>query len=647
MSKRKSKFEILSSHFPTLLLRLGVVLLFYFISRLLFFVFNIHTLLDEIGEPFSYWVRLFLGGFRFDLVATFVINSPFIIATLLPFTFRQNRIYRNITELFLFYIPNILAFAFNYIDIIYSRFTQKRMTYDVFRFVDAGDGFLELIPKFLYDFWYMFLIYLAMMVLFILMNRSIKVRYQKQSQSFCKFFLPNFLLLLLMTGVGIVAIRGGLQLRPVSIITVSKYAKPKHYSLVLNTPFTLIKTIDDETIERKQYFKKQELDKIYQPVSMFHHEEEFKINNVVIIILEGIGSYYSSLLHPELEHSFTPNLDSIAKEGFIIKTYANGTRSMEGIPAVLAGLPTLMNNEYVTSNYAENQISSLPILLKEKGYTSAFFHGGKNGTMNFDSFTGIAGFDYYYGKDEYNNDADYDGTWGIFDDKFLTFTAKQLDTIPQPFCASVFLLSSHHPYTLPSYYIHKKSHEQSTMSACVTYSDWALGIFFDQISTKSWFKNTLFVIVSDHATKTDDPYYNTLIGKYEIPMIFYHPQDTLPNIQKPFAQQIDILPSILDYLHYSESFFSFGRSVFGNDSSFAINYINGYYQLITNDYVVSFDGDNITAIYHRLEDPYLKNNILNKIPNPEKELNLLKAIIQTYNTSLIDNKLTLKQDNER
>lgn len=647
MPNRKRKIEITSSPFPILLLRLGIVLLFYFISRLLFLAFNRQTLLPEMGEPFSYWLFLFLGALRFDLVSVFVVNTPFIIATLLPFRFRKNRIYRNVTEVVLFYIPNIIAFSTDYIDIIYSRFTQKRMTFDVVRFLETGNEFMALLPKFLIDFWYMFLIFMVMMSLFVFLNKLITVKDVCKNQTFTQFFIPNFLLFLLMLGISVIAIRGGFQLRPINIVKASQYAKPCHYSLVLNTPFTLIKTLGDESIQQHQYFETQELKKVYEPICKLDDTEAFKESNVFVIILEGIGSYYFSEFNPTLQKSFVPNLDSIAKSGISVSAYANGTRSMEGIPAILAGLPTWMGHEYLTSNYAENQITSLPSLLKQKGYTSAFFHGGKNGTMNFDSFTAIAGFDYYYGKNEYNNDSDFDGTWGIFDDKFLSYTALQLDTLSQPFFASVFLLSSHHPFSLPSDYLKQYPHKKPTMQESVSYSDWALGKFFQQISQKHWFENTLFVIVSDHATKTDSPLFNSPTGKYNIPLIFYHPTDSLPLINKPFAQQIDVLPSILDYLHYSDPFFSFGRSVFGTDSAFSISYLNGSFQLINSCHVIVFDGEQVTALYHRVKDPYLKNNLIPQYKASETEVNFLKVVIQTYNTSLINNQLTIKHYHER
>lgn len=636
--KKNRKFEISSKQFPALLIRLGIVLLFYIVAKIVFICFNSNLVVHQAHNT-SYWIYLFLGSIRFDLSIIFTLNFPFIVLSLLPFRFIQNLTYRKIVLIVFYYIPNISAFLADFIDIIYSKFTQKRMTYDVFRFVKAGDGFFELIPSFITDFWYIFLIFFVLIFLFIGFNQKLKIT----TIPFKKFFsLKYFILMLMMTGVCIIGIRGGFQLRPIGIINASKYAESKHYILVLNTPFTLMRTINNERIEDKRYFDSEKLTTLYKPIYKFSNNENFINNNVVIIILEGVTAEYSALLNNKLKKSYTPVLDSIASKGKLIKTYANGTRSMEGIPAILAGLPTLMDNEYITSSYSENKITSLPILLKTKGYKSAFFHGGKNGTMNFNSFADVAGFDYYYGKNEYNNDTDYDGTWGIFDEKFLKYFAKQLDTIANPFLTSVFLLSSHHPYTLPKDYKEQYNISEQNMKTCVTYSDWALGEFFKIASTKPWFEKTLFVIISDHASKSEDPYYNTQVGKYEIPMILYHPKQTISEIQKPFVQQIDVMPTVLDILNFQDSIFSFGNSAFDNEKAYAINYINNIYQLMTDEWVVEFNGVEIIAVYDKKNDIFLKNNLLDKISTPINELNFLKAFIQTYNTSLIYNKLTIE-----
>ncbi len=127
--------------------------------------------------------------------------------------------------------------------------------------------------------------------------------------------------------------------------------------------------------------------------------------------------------------------------------FANGKRSIEALPSILSSLPAIMDNAFVTSLYSSNPIESLAAILKNKGYQTSFFHGGKNGTMGFDNFTKLVGIDAYFGLNEYPNEEDYDGNWGIYDEPYLQYFCNQISLMKEPFFTSVFTLSSHHPYS--------------------------------------------------------------------------------------------------------------------------------------------------------------------------------------------------------
>jgi hypothetical protein len=107
------------------------------------------------------------------------------------------------------------------------------------------------------------------------------------------------------------------------------------------------------------------------------------------------------------------------------------------------------------------------------------------------------------------------------------------------------------------------------------------------------------------------------------------------------GQQIDIMPSVLDILHFDKPYFSFGNSVFDTRKThFSISYINGEYQLIKDNYVLKFDGENSLSMYNIKNDSLLKNNLINKDISQRKEMEIFtKAIIQQYNNRLINNKM--------
>jgi phosphoglycerol transferase MdoB-like AlkP superfamily enzyme len=263
--------------------------------------------------------------------------------------------------------------------------------------------------------------------------------------------------------------------------------------------------------------------------------------------------------------------------------------------------------------------------------------------MGFDAFMNIAGFDHYYGKSEYDNNDDFDGWWGIWDDKFFNFYAHKLNEFPQPFMSSIFSVSSHHPFMVPAEYESKFKDGREPILKCVEYTDYALKKFFQEASRMSWFKNTLFVITADHTSSNvlfDET--RTAWGLYSIPLIFYDAENNLSGIKSEIAQQIDIMPSVLGYLHYDKPYLAFGRDVFHADGEpFAFNYRDNVYQLFQGDFLLEFDGVKSVGLYNFKSGNINPKNLVDDMPAEVKTMELkVKAIIQQYNNRLIDNQLT-------
>ncbi|MDD3132979.1 MAG: LTA synthase family protein, partial [Bacteroidales bacterium] len=313
------------------------------------------------------------------------------------------------------------------------------------------------------------------------------------------------------------------------------------------------------------------------------------------------------------------------------------------IPAILASIPSLLDNPYINSAYAANKFNSLADLLGARGYQTAFYHGGTNGTMDFDGFAQMAGFDKYYGRTEYNNETDFDGQWGIFDEPFFGYFADGLDEMKPPFFATIFSLSAHHPYTIPEKYSNKFPQGNLKIQQTVAYADFALRRFFAKAAHMPWYGNTLFVITADHTSEAWLPEYKTKTGMYEIPIVFYAPGFELPKPATTVADQIDIMPSALGLIGYDKPFVAFGQNIFDNADGMAVNYLNGVYQLITDSLVLEFDSSKSRSLYNYQRDRLLQQNLLStNLREAHRMEQTLKAVVQQYNNRMIDNQLTIK-----
>ncbi len=558
---------------------------------------------------------------------------------IIPGLFKDQSIYQKILKL-LFFIVNSIILLPNFIDTEYFKYINQRSSFALFKLLGCSDDIFTLLPQFIVDFWYIIFAWLLFVVILWFLYPKLKVICQPTKKI---HYVYQVLISFLILGVFFLFTRG-LKLKPLGVMKAIEYTNAHNIPLVLNTPFIMLNYFNHTHIEPKKYYDNDKLYTIYSPVNQFKNVSSFKSTNVVIFILESFSKEYVDLLNNN--KGFTPFLDSLMQHSLVFDNgFANGKQSIEAVPTILAGLPALTDIPYISSQYSANKINSLAGILNKKGYHTAFFHGGSNGTMGFDNFAVVAGFDEYYGRNEYNNENDFDGSWGIYDEEFLQYFADNIQRFQQPFFCCLFTLSSHQPYAVPEKYKGKFSQGDINILESISYTDYSLKKFFQTASSMPWYSNTLFVITADHTAEAISSYYKNKVGIYAIPFIYFHPADSnLTGISHTITQQTDIMPSVLDYLNYDKKFVAFGNSVFDNTSKhFAVNYINGVFQIIENNYSLSFAGDKSIELYNLRTDSLLKNNILHSSPEIALKLeNQLKAIIQCYYNGLISNQLTIE-----
>ncbi len=610
--------------------KLVILLLIYTFCRILFYAFNASYFQEA---SFSQLFKIFFFGIRFDYGAIIQYNILFILLYLLPFQFAQNKIYRK-TLFILFWIVNSLLLLTNFIDIEYFKYTNKRLTADIFKYAALSNDVATLIPQFLNDFWYIPLLWIFTVVSGIWFTMTKKPPLKIQG----KYLITNIVVMLIVIGVLLTAARG-LGMKPIRIISAAKYASSQDIPLLLNTPFSILHTFQENSNIKKNYFPDNSYKKIFSPLRQYPAIQK-RDDNVVILILESFSHEFIGTLSGN--KSYTPFLDSLLNESLTFENgFANCRKSIDGIPAVLAGLPSLTNTSYISSHYAGNRLEALPYILGKHGYSTAFFHGGRNGTMGFDEFSKIAGIKKYFGLNEYKGPEAFDGSWGIFDDEFLQYSVSEMNNLKEPFFSTIFTLSSHHPYRVPEKYDAQISKDEEPQLRSIRYTDIALRHFFDVAKKQAWFNKTLFVIVADHTAKVVNQKYNNPVGTFRIPIAFYKNKSSLKGRKTEIVQQTDIMPSVLHYLGIEDPFLSYGTSVYStNHNPFAINYINGIYYYIEKKYIMSFDGESVLSLYNYSLDKKLNENIANIKTDTLKVIeNNLKATIQDYQERLEKNKL--------
>ncbi|MBR8537685.1 sulfatase-like hydrolase/transferase [Carboxylicivirga sediminis] len=628
--------------------RLLLIMAFYSAFRILFYLFNTE-LFPNI--TFNGFLTIMKGGLLFDLSAMLYLNGLYALLFLLPLPFKFHKSYQIFLKT-LFVLFNSIGLALNSIDLIYYRFILKRTTYNVINILENETNMTKLWGQFIIDYWYVAIIFIASVFLLAKSYSFIKPRAIKFSN---RWFYPalSVVALTIFTGFSIVGMRGGYRhsTRPINMANAGKYVNtPDEMAIVLNTPFCMIRTWGKKSFTAYDYFEtEEELNEAFNPLVLTDSIADKPKKNIVIFILESFNKEFLGSFNPELDNGnykgYTPFLDSLAQHALIFpNTYANGRKSIDAMPSILASIPALVL-PYVVSEYSSNHINGLPFLLKKDGYNSAFFHGAPNGSMGFDSFANVANFDAYKGMTEFNNDDEFDGMWGIWDEPFFQFFANEMNKMQEPFMTSVFSLSSHHPFKVPDQYTDAFPKGTLPVHQGIGYTDYALRKFFESAKQMPWYSNTLFVITADHSTQAHYDISQTSVNKFQIPLILYSPGDsTLRGVNNELAQQIDIMPTLLNYIGFNkEPYIAFGKDLLHPENDrFAINYTNNSYQMVHGDYVLHYDGENLISAFNIAEDPYLKHNLKNTESGYKNSLPLLKGIIQQYNNRMIEDRLVVE-----
>ena len=641
--------SILGRIHVVMLFRILWVMILFMICRILFYVFNT-VFFPEIS--FEHALNLMGGGIKFDIVAVFYVNILFILLMCVPFTFKYRKGYQKFLD-YLFVITNSIALMANCMDFIYYRFTIKRTTWTIVKEFSNQDNMGSLFAGFLVRYWYVAVIWILLVLSLIKITQILKVK-GRADVPIWAFFLIHAVLMGIVVKLFIGGVRGGFDhsIRPITLSNAGEYVKkPKEMFLVLNTPFCIFKTMRRSDYERVNYFESyQEANKIFNPVHLPEpNQPAFKPMNVVILIWESFGKEMVGGYNHDLENGtykgYTPFIDSLMQHSKVNwYSFANGAKSIEAIPSVLTSIPGI-KEPFVTMRYTDNKLPSFPQILKGKGYSTSFFHGAPNGSMGFQAFVNLIGVEKYYGKKEYNNDADYDGIWGIWDEEFLKFWADKMGTFKEPFMSTLFTVSSHDPYKVPQRYEGKFPKGPLPVYQTMGYTDFALRKFFAKAKTMPWYKNTLFVITADHAaTFAHYPQYQTSVGNFSIPILFYASGDSTMTGRDDttLVQQIDVMPSVLSYLHYDKPYFAFGKNIFQKPPiNFAVNY-DGVYQWFNGPYILQFDGQKTVGLYNYQEDKLLKNNLKDKLPAIQGPMELqVKAFAQQYVNRMLEDKLTV------
>jgi phosphoglycerol transferase MdoB-like AlkP superfamily enzyme len=522
------------------------------ISRiLLFFVFK-----ERVVENPNYG-QLFLIGLRFDLILMcYIAFLPTVLISLLPDSVLKHfKKFFNIY--FIFFLFLFLLMELSTLDFINQYDTRPNrlfLDYLIYPKEVVGTLLKSYLPSLIIT------TILLGIALFFAFKHGKKIFYPQESNYKTKLLLFLVVAFFLFWGA-----RGSLtSKRPINASNAIFCSDQMTNSLGLNSLYTVAFAAYSMKNEGdvKKYGKMDELE-AYTRVKKYMDVTEFipgKVPflhlqkpdapqpkyNVVIFLQESLGAEYVGCLNGL---PLTPELDKLSKEGLLFTNlYCTGTRSVRGIEQVTAGFLPNPSESIVKLGGSQQGFFTLADAFGRQNYDTSFIYGGMANFDNMASFFNGNGFKNIIDETDFDKDGKkyaMKGTWGYSDEDLAVKANEYYKNLGnKPFFSLMFSTSNHEPFEFPDGRIQLYEQPKNTVHNAMKYADFSIGKFFELAKKEAYYKNTIFVVIADHNTRT---YGKNLVpvNKFHIPALII-----APNVEKGItydnlASQMDIPSTVL------------------------------------------------------------------------------------------------------
>lgn len=499
---------------------------------------------------------------------------------------------------------------------------------------------------------YLFEIVLAFIMMFIVAKFYLAYMKEYFKEAFEVAWWKRLLLFPIVAALVFIGIRSSFGHRAANLSSVvyskshlvNEIAKNSLYS-VLYTVYSLKahgtdikkygKMQESEAYKRVQ--KRLSIENVHATIPFLRteptHFPTTKKKNIVVFMQESIGAQFVEVTGGEA--GITPHINSLSKEGLLFENlHSVGTRSVRGLAGTIAGFIPVPGRGVIKRSKGNPNFFTLANLLKPYGYSTSFIYGGEKDFDNMGAWFYGNGFDLVIDEKDYKNPA-FKGTWGASDEDLVRKANelfKKQYAEGKPFASVMFSSSNHTPFEFPDGRIELVPNvpKQSVKNA-IKYADYAIGLFFELAKKEAYFKDTIFVVASDHNVR--------VYGKDLVPVKAFHipafiiADGLKPQVFSEITSQPDVLATAIDLLGVDLVHPVLGKSVYSNEKqNFAFMQFHEIYALRDGDKVAILQPNKKPLTFH-----YANAKLTPTEHDSELEKDLLAFV--TVSSLLYENRL--------
>lgn len=429
------------------------------------------------------------------------------------------------------------------------------------------------------SYWWVLLLFIATCVgLFLLWRRLFRNVDAEVGR-----FVPRLAILLIALLSAAMLTRGGLGNKPLDIVDAFVENRPSAAYLSLNGPFAMSRALLNTRKVKTDFFAWEEAVRRTQELVMAPGErllarDDYPLlrastavaarrPNIVVLMLESWDAVHIDALRKEMKlkpFGVTPNFDALSRQGLLFtRFYANGERSMDGLAALIAGIPTLPGTAYLGMGMEQNRMAYLGHMAQQEGYEPIFLQSSKRGSFHVDSIAAMAGFTRYLGSEDIPATGHSSNTTerGAWDHDTFQEANKLFEQAQKPFLGFVFTASTHLPFQSPGERWQKYPPDslENRFLNSLFYADWALGEFIAAAKKSGYYKNTIFILTADHvsgfAGKASD-----VPSLHHVPLLVIAP-GLKPGTSERIGGQVDVIPTLAELAAWRAPYASLGHSL--------------------------------------------------------------------------------------